>query len=148
MAHKGERWMKKLVYLAAAMFLMGCETGIPCQSDEECGEGAFCGADPYNSQPICVQGCLEDADCGDYEACHQGQCVERVQEIRFSTSRKRTPGRPRRRQPRPVEGFEYNLGQAENPAYERVTYSSPPVYAGNSGEEDEDHPFRTIPPAN
>lgn len=140
--------MKKLVLLVAVV-LMGCETGIPCQSDDECGEGAFCGSDPYNSQPICVQGCLEDADCGESEVCHRSGCVMMFeQEIQFSGPNRRAPGRARRRQPRPVEGVHYKLGQPENPSYKRVVYSPPPVYAGNSGEEDEDHPFRTIPPAN
>jgi len=137
--------MRKLVFLTA-MVLMGCETGIPCQTDEECGDGAFCGTDPYNSQQICIQGCLEDADCSDTEACHQGGCVMTEQEIQFSSAIKRNSGRPRRRirQPRPAEQVQYEPQPVNNHSYERVVYSPPPVYAGSTGEE-EDHPFRTIP---
>lgn len=137
--------MRKLV-LFLSLTLAACETGVPCENDQECGEGAFCGTDPYNSQPICVQGCLEDADCGDFEACHHGGCVVLEQEIQFSSSIKRIPGRSRRRsrQPQPKDGVHYANLPAENPSYERVVYSRPPVYAGNAGEE-QDHPFRTIP---
>ena len=137
--------MRKLVIILS-LILAACETGVPCENDQECGEGAFCGVDPYNSQPICIEGCLEDADCGEFEGCYHGQCVTE-QEIQFSSAIKRIPDRPRSRQPQPKNGIHYANLPAENPSYERVVYSRPPVYAGNTGEE-EDHPFRTIPANN